>query len=353
MVTLRDKFYGCIAAPHIGSAMGAVVEGWDYDRIIEKYGVLEDFYPYEHYGCGWVREPGTTEDGIERQKLMITAIMEKNDRVNCEDIRNVWARDIKPGAANRISEGFEGTLLAIAKVGSAIPARDIGKFCDYSGTVTIARSCHPIALINAGDPDGAIHDIYECGQLYHNTMGRGILWACASAAAMAEACKPDATVDSVLGVVYDKCNGGVVAEIDREIKRTRHITEFDELRRIWDPVYSIYGIPYNQSQANEIIAKSFCIFNCVKGNVRDSIIWAVNMGRDTDCAGAVAGGISGALSGSGQIPERWVEQLEKATDLNVITNSRRTMREHADGLYTAFTSRVKKSLMYANMMDIA
>ena len=26
--TLRDKFYGCICGAHIGSAMGAAVEGW-------------------------------------------------------------------------------------------------------------------------------------------------------------------------------------------------------------------------------------------------------------------------------------------------------------------------------------
>lgn len=34
-----------------------------------------------HYVNGWMREPGTTEDGVERQKLMITAIMENADGV--------------------------------------------------------------------------------------------------------------------------------------------------------------------------------------------------------------------------------------------------------------------------------
>ena len=74
-ITLRDKFRGCIMGAHIGSAMGAQVEGWTWQKIEEQCGFVEDFTSYEHYNNGWVREPGTTEDGIERQKLMITAIM--------------------------------------------------------------------------------------------------------------------------------------------------------------------------------------------------------------------------------------------------------------------------------------
>lgn len=41
----------------------------------------DKFLPYMHYDNGRMREPGTTEDGVERQKLMITAIMENADGV--------------------------------------------------------------------------------------------------------------------------------------------------------------------------------------------------------------------------------------------------------------------------------
>ena len=82
-IALREKFYGCIAGVHIGSAMAAPVEGWAYEKIESEYGTLEEFHPYHHYKgtTDWVREPGTTEDGVERQKLMITAIMEKGGRI--------------------------------------------------------------------------------------------------------------------------------------------------------------------------------------------------------------------------------------------------------------------------------
>lgn len=51
-ITLRDKFFGCICGCHIGSAMGAAVEGMTWPEIDEKYGFVEDFLPYEHYGNG-------------------------------------------------------------------------------------------------------------------------------------------------------------------------------------------------------------------------------------------------------------------------------------------------------------
>ena len=90
----------------------------------------------------------------------------------------------------------------------------------------------------------------------------------------------------------------------------------------------------------------------MKGNTRDAILAGVNMGRDTDCVAAVAAGITGALGGTASIPQGWIDQLEKATHLNPHTNSRRTMVEHADGLYEAFKNRLRKEREYAEFMDI-
>ena len=67
--------------------MAAPVEGWAWERIEKEHGTLDRLLPYEHYRNGWRREPGTTEDGVERQKLIITAIIEKKDRVTAEDVR--------------------------------------------------------------------------------------------------------------------------------------------------------------------------------------------------------------------------------------------------------------------------
>jgi ADP-ribosylglycohydrolase len=351
-VSLNDKFYGCIAGVHVGSSMGAQVETWSYEDVEAKYGTLDKLLPYEHYHNGWVREPGTTEDGVERQKLMITAIIEKQDRVNAEDVRRIWVRDIKPESAGMISEAFEAILLAMAK--SGIPARDLGKYCDYAGLNSFSRSCHPIGLINAGDVPNAVNDVFEVGQLYQTSNSRGLKWACVTAAAIAEATKPNATVDSVIGAIYDHCDQDlVVKEIDRELKRTASCSDFRELRKTFDPVYSAKGIPYSMSYANEVVAKAICILKMVNGSLHDALITGVNMGRDTDCVTAVSAGICGALRGSSSMPEEYIKQVDYATSLHVVSNSRRTIREHADGLYQAYQSRLFKLQAFAEKMTAA
>ncbi len=353
---LRDKFFGCIAACHIGSSMGAVVEGWPYNLIERKFGIVDRLMTYQHYGNGWNREPGTTEDGVERQKLMITAILDKQDRVNAEDVRATWLRDIKPESAGMVSEPFEATLLAMAR--SGIPARDLGRYCDYAGLNSFARSCHPIGLINAGDPEGALTDVFEVGQLYQTTGSRGLQWAAVTAVSIAAAMKPGATVDTVFAALHDRLRGwtmreAILREIDSGLAATAACADFGQMRQAFDSVYSGSGIPYAFSYANEVVTKALCIFRMVKGNPKDAIIAAVNLGRDTDCLAAVAGGISGALSGSEAIPKEWIDQVDRATALNRYTNSQRTLRQHADGLYGAFQARLSRMKAYAARMESA
>ena len=364
-VSLNEKFYGCICGSHIGSSMGAYVEGWSYAATEAKFGTLNELLPYEHYDNGWLRDAGTTEDGIERQKLMITAIMRKGGRVNAEDVRAVWRTEINPKAPGNVSEPFEGELLAMAKTN--MPARDIGKYCDYAGLVSFSRSCHPVGLINAGDPASAIEDVFEVGQLYQTSNSRGLQWACVTAVAIASATKPGATVDSVIGDILKYCNFravvegrenwyaswagvNIVEEIERGLALTAKCKDFRELRKAFDSVYNGIGMAYSMAYANEIVTIGVCVFKLVNGDTKQAIIAGVNLGRDSDCLAAVAAGISGALSGTSSIPAKWIEQVDAATKKNPFTNTQRTMRENSDGLYNAFKKRLETMKAYYDKM---
>ncbi len=359
-VSLREKFFGCITGVHLGSSMGAPVEGWSWERIERDHGTLQQLLSYVHYGNGWKREPGTTEDGVERQKLMITAIIEKQDRVTAEDVRRIWVRDIKPESAGMVSEPFEAVLLAMAK--TQIAARDIGRYCDYSGLISMARSCHPIGLINAGDIQGAIQDVHEVGQLYNSPNSKGIRWAEVTVVAIAAGTKPGATVDSVLGAIFDNCDRaygstmpsvGVKRELERGLKLTEGCSDFREMRQKFDSMYSGTGIPYAFSYANEVVTKAVCTFRMVRGNTWEAMKAGVNMGRDTDCLTAVAAGLSGALSGPCGIPVELINQVDKATSVNKYTNSQRTLRQTSDGLYEAYKARLKRMKAFAEEMETA
>jgi hypothetical protein len=280
---------------------------------------------------------------------MITAIMEKGGRVNAEDVRAAWIRHANPNAGGLVSEPFEGVLLAMAKTG--IPAGDLGKYCDYAGLNSFSRACHPIGLINAGNVQTARDDVLEVGRLYQTANSRGLKWACVTGVAIAAATLPEATVDTVIGAVYDLCDPDVgVKELDRELKRTAAISDIRELRAYFDGVYSGVGIPYCFSYANEVVTKGLCVFQMVKGNTRDAVLAGVNMGRDTDCVAAVAAGITGALGGTASVPQKWIDQLEKATRLNPHTNNQRTMIESADGLLEALRHALRAQTAYAEKM---
>ncbi len=350
MVSLQDKFLGCIAGCHIGSSMGAVVEGMTYKEIEEKFGFVNQLHPYEHYWNGWTREAGTTEDGIERQKLMITAISEKGDRVTAEDIVKIWVRDIKAPVGNKVSEAFEDILLDMAKTG--MPATDLGRYCDYAGLNSFARACHPIGLINAGNIQTAKEDILHNGQLYQTANSRGLKWACVTGVAIAAATKQNATVESVLQAIFDNCDQEmVVNEIKDVLEYTKDCKNIIELRERLDSKYNGQGMPYNMSFANEVVTKGICIFKMVQGDTKEAILAGVNMGRDTDCVAAVAAGISGALTGSSSIPKEWIEQVDYATSINPYTNNKRTVKENSDAVYQAFVNRMEQMKQYVVEMS--
>lgn len=66
------------------------------------------------------------------------------------------------------------------------------------------------------------------------------------------------------------------------------------------------------------------------------------------------GGICGCHIGSamGAPVEGMPYPFGYATSINPHTNSRRTLRENADGVYHAFKNRLKKEREYTEMMDI-
>ncbi|HEY3411950.1 MAG TPA: ADP-ribosylglycohydrolase family protein [Armatimonadota bacterium] len=359
MPTLKDKFRGCIAGSWIGSAMGAAVEGWSREKIRETHGYLEALLPYRHYSeyTEWNRPAGTTEDGIERQKLIATAIIDKQDRILAHDLVAVWLRDVDPAKIVYKQEPFDASLLNLARAG--VPPSELGRLWPFPNVVSMARASHPIGLINAGDPTGAADDTFEAGKVYAKETSFALRWAALYNAAVAEACRPGATVESVLAVAreysrYRAEAGSLYAlydtierDLDHALKAAEiHINPM-EMRdafygRYFGGEYHNYGV----SQANEIVSKGLAVFAVTKGDPKTAITTAVNFGRDTDCLAAVAAGLAGALSGASAIPAEWTATVNEATLADPYTNSKRTIEETADGIYGAFQARRKRLAEY-------
>ncbi len=328
MSSLRDSVFGCLAASQIGSAMGAAVEGWDWRRIESEYGVLDEFQSYEHYHNGWRRQPGTTEDGIERQRVFLRAIRRAGGRIAAQDVADVWAQEVDPEQANWCMEPFDRYLIRLAR--AAVPATRVGQFSPYTNLISLARSCHPVGLVNALRPEQARRDVQQVGLVLQGPAGSGLDWAAVVAGSIAEACRPGADLDDVIAAGLAGTSEGIAAEVHRALDIAHDAESPLAMRQTFEKHYCGHGVPYAFSYANEIVAKAFAIVKATDANPGQAITTAVNFGRDTDCLAAVSGGIAGALSGRAGLRDRWVEQLDAATQANPHTCLQASLDEMTD-----------------------
>ena len=228
MPTLYEKVYGCLAASRVASAMGAAVEGWHPDRIKETYGWVDRFYPYTHYGyrgVTWERMPGTTEDGIERQKLMCRTIIAKGDRITAEDMGKVAAEVVDPDKMWYMSEPDDIKLIKFLKIG--VPAVEVGALSGWHALNAMARASHPIGLINACDPAGAFRDAADVGRLIFKATDIALVWAGVYDAAIAAALMPEATVDSVIATALSFATEPIKREVERALEIVRRTGNFE------------------------------------------------------------------------------------------------------------------------------
>jgi ADP-ribosylglycohydrolase len=343
MPSLYDRIYGCLAASRVGSAMGAAVEGWSPERIQDTYGYVDRFHSYLHYsnrGVTWRRPPGTTEDGIERQKLFCRAIIAKQDRVTANDVARASVEATSMDKMWFMTEPDDQRLMQFLKTG--VPPTEVGRLSNWSGLNAVTRASHPIGLINAGDSAGAVRDVSDIGRLYLAPTDIGLVWAGVYDAAIAAALTPDATVDGVIETALAYATEPMKKEIGRALELAGRTVDYEALRAEFYTHYNGIGMPYAMASAAETVSKAFALCVYTKADPKQAILAAVNFGRDTDCLAATAGGLAGALSGAASIPAEWIDQLDAATAANPYTNTVCTVKEHADGIYAALQSRAAR-----------
>ncbi len=328
MAALSDRIFGCLAASQIGSAMGAVVEGWDWRRIKQQHGCLDRLLAYEHYGNGWQRAPGTTEDGIERQRVFLRAIRRAGGRIGPDDVAAVWREEVEPEHANWCMEPFDRRLIALARAG--VPGVRLGAFNPYCDLISLGRSCHPVGLINALDPEQAWRDVHFVGLVLQQPLGTGLDWAGVVAAAIAAACAPGASLDEALSAGLALAGDNIRREAERALEDASAAADPLGMRETFDRRYSGTGVVYAMSHANEVVSKALAIVKATGGSPRESVLTAVNFGRDTDCLAAVAGGISGAFAGAADLPLEWTAQVDAATAANPRTCLRLSLKEMSE-----------------------
>jgi ADP-ribosylglycohydrolase len=352
MPALYDKIHGCNAAAVISNSMGDVTEGKSYQQIGEQFGFVDTLLAQDKegrvqardWGAPWVRHahhrpPGMTEDGIERHRLMCTAIIEQGGRVDVWDLARVWVRDIQPEHFGYLlgnqDRGFYGLLKA------GMPPTEVGRYAQWPGFIGTAKMMLPVGLINACDPDQAARDALDLGRLKDTAHrpGNHALEVCAGlAAACAEAMRPRATIDSILDRGLHPLSSVPRAAVERALGWTNEADTVWDLRPRFAEQYS--GHP--ASNAVEVFSAGLSIFRMVGQDTRAAILAGVNFGRDCDCISYVAAGLAGALNGIDSVPAEWVAIVERELESDPYTVSRRSLADTAQGLYAALCNEMER-----------
>ncbi len=347
---LYDKVLGCIAGGSIGASMGAALE-WvalptgGYKALEEKFGgLVEELLPWSqadrdvrywngpilHYYA--IDHPaGMTEDGTELKYLIAKAIIEKGGPITVDDLADVWRRDIDPETIGYIINPHIRIFVDRLSGGNSvtrIPPSELGGMTHWPGMVDAMMMVSPIGALHAGDPRQAALDTRNAASILQSRIGYGLDCAAAEAAAVAEAMRPGATVESVIEAAKSYVAAPVAEVIDEAIAIA---AQYPDIRAVREPFFKKYGwLPAFDGM--EVLAESMALFYITRGDARLSIIGGSNFGRDTDCIACIAGAIAGAFCGASKLPVHWIDTVETAVSHCKITVQDRSMRDTSEDL---------------------
>jgi len=374
----KDRFfariYGSVAGVFIGNALGEPVEGWTWEKIESTYGFFDKFVASgrkireadtpvpQRFGPDWVsrshrREVGWTEDGMERYKLLASAVIKKGGRISIEELAREWVEKIDPTRIGFRIGPQDRIIYDLLKAG--VPPYEVGRYAIWPGFMGTSKMMQPLGLISACRPDVAAKDALDLGRI-KDAQGRP-LWRddkqtedgrfrstlvynnalenCAAiAAATAEAIRPNATVDSVIATALAQLPPGSRKEVETVLGFAKNAKDWKEIRPLYQKFYE--GTPI--SNAIDILAGGLACFKLANGQPREATLYATNLGRDTDCKAYVEGGLAGALRGIQAWPPEWVELVEKAVVTDPYTVDKRNARQIAEGLYWAAINEMRK-----------
>jgi hypothetical protein len=354
---LYQKVFGLLAGGAIGDAFGIRLEMMHYRDIEEQYGRVEHFDPipwrtpsrqppgeqWNPFGVQpqneqgyhplgrWSREVGAYTDDMRYRLMICQAILRKQGPINGAELAEEWLnyRLMAEGAKEYLPTlSWPGPERAYARIVASLP--------NLASMVTSQRFCRagwdaPLGLLYPGEPDQAA--------------GVGYSMAVAVAAALA----PGATLDSVIEQVLKHAAslGSQANEFTGRLTRLLDIAAHcPDVYSLREPFYKHFLVsfpPWEAVFSLEMVPCAIAMCAIAKGDARQAIIGATNIGRDADTIAAIAGELMGVLYGAQALPAEWVEQVlrlnpspdlpQMAADLcSLMTARAGSRREAAEGL---------------------
>jgi ADP-ribosylglycohydrolase len=314
---LFEKAYGCLAGLALGDALGMATEFLTPQQIEEHYGWVEGLVSAPSWHPHAVLPEGHVTDDTG-QALALAGVYVRDGVMSAQSAAQAllrWADE--QGDHLELYLG-PSTRRALAALRAGVDPRESGGEGTTNGA---AMRAAPIGIVHTGDFDGALRDAIEAALPTHGTRA-GISAAAAVALAVAEAMRADATVESVLdramaGAIRGREHGAWVwtAPIERRIALARRsVREAEDEREALRILYDYVGVDMTVSES---VPTAFGLIELAGGDPMRAVMYAANIGGDTDTIGAIAGAVCGAMQGIGAIDCGLLRQVEEMNQLGL------------------------------------
>jgi ADP-ribosylglycohydrolase len=210
------------------------------------------------------------------------------------------------------------TRRALEALRSGADPRESGRAGKTNGA---AMRVAPVGIVRAGDLEGALADAVKASLPTHGTtlaLSAAAAVACAVAAAMCE----DVTLERVLeagmeGAARGREFGAWVwtPALEKRIELALRLVRQAENEA--QAVRALYGYSGVDLVVTESVPTAFGLVALAQGDPMRAVLYAANIGGDTDTIGAIAGAICGALRGVETVDQALLAQVERVNGLDL------------------------------------
>jgi ADP-ribosylglycohydrolase len=340
---LEERITGALVGAAVGDALGGPVEGYSPEQILQRHGgrvhgvvgpwngddwrTARPIAPY-HKGDGHV-----TDDTLMTHAL-IRVYATVRDHLDAYAVADHLVPDLMTtprwipeleAEALPLHRLFLAEKWLVTKVhyGHADPREaGVGNIVNCGAAMYMA----PVGLVNAAAPESAYAEALDVAGAHQSSYGREA--AGVFAAAVAAACAPRATPESVVASCLSLAKDGTRAAIEAVCEAAARHTEFESalvpLREAVTP-FDTVGPDYRRPSlaarrpsrvhAIEELPVALGMLLVAGGDYRHAVLGSVNYGRDCDSIATMAGALAGALGSP--VPDDWAKQVSGASRLDL------------------------------------
>ncbi|UUT34628.1 ADP-ribosylglycohydrolase family protein [Microbacterium elymi] len=342
---LRERTAAVLTGAAVGDALGGATEGFTPEAIEQRYGgrvegIVPPFFadwqtrkpisPY-HKGDGHVTDDTLMTQALvqvyakRRRHLDAFDIAEDLVPLLTEQVRWIPELERETVLLERIFLAEKWLVLRL-RYGHVDPREaGVGNTVNCGATMYMA----PVGVVNAGDPAAAYAEAIDLAGAHQSSYGREA--AGAFAAAISAALTPDADAEAAVAAALAVSHDGTRAAIQAVVEAARRnaaaaprelaaalreaVIPFDTVGPDYREPDADARRPSRTKSIEELpVALGFLVAH--RGDFRESVLAAVNYGRDSDSIATMAGAIAAALGGPDAIPAEWVRGVTEGSRID-------------------------------------